>query len=79
MEACNSGLRSFNRQVALAVLREAKKRGVSTIIELGAGRAPVTSELARMAESAGLQTWLCINSWLPAFQIASFRFTSLSI
>ncbi|MCC6511439.1 MAG: hypothetical protein IT423_20235 [Pirellulaceae bacterium] len=59
MEACNSGLRSFNREVAEAVLEQARSHGAQTIIELGAGRAPVTSELAKMAASQGMRLVPC--------------------
>ena len=46
MDWCNSGARSFNRDVADTALRLAEELGTDTIVELGAGRAPVTSFLA---------------------------------
>lgn len=46
MEACNTGLRSFNGQVGDAVIEIAREEGLDTIVELGAGRAPVITRLA---------------------------------
>lgn len=46
MDACNTGIRSFNGQVADAVLEIAEENELARIIELGAGRAPVTARLA---------------------------------
>ncbi|HUG68893.1 MAG TPA: class I SAM-dependent methyltransferase [Pirellulaceae bacterium] len=59
MEACNSGLRSFNGEVADAVIEIATKEGLCTIIELGAGRAPVTTQLARDERADGLKLVPC--------------------
>ena len=59
MDACNSGLRSFNRQVAQSVIEIARANQLSTIIELGAGRAPVTAELVKREDAAGLRLVTC--------------------
>ncbi len=59
MEACNSGVRSFNRQVARSAIGLARDHGLSSIIELGAGRAPVTTELTKHEDTAGLKLVPC--------------------
>ncbi|MCA9120704.1 MAG: hypothetical protein H6822_35835 [Planctomycetaceae bacterium] len=59
MDACNSGLRSFNRQVADAVLDIASTEGINRIVELGAGRAPVTAQLAVDERAADLTLVPC--------------------
>lgn len=46
MDACNSGVRSFNGQVAETAIKLAREEGYDRIVELGAGRAPVTTRLA---------------------------------
>jgi hypothetical protein len=46
MDFCNSGIRSFNSRVAEEALKMAKEGGVNEIVELGAGRAPITVKLA---------------------------------
>jgi len=59
MDALNSGLRSFNGQVARTVIALARDHQLGTIIELGAGRAPVTAELVKHDESSGLRLIAC--------------------
>ncbi len=59
MDACNSGLRSFNRDVARTVIQSARDHQLRSIIELGAGRAPVTAELVRHEDTAGLKLVAC--------------------
>ncbi len=59
MDALNSGLRSFNGQVADTVFQLARDHHLGTVIELGAGRAPVTSELAKHDQSLGLKLVAC--------------------
>jgi hypothetical protein len=59
MDVCNSGLRSFNNRVADAAIALAREAGFDTIVELGAGRAPVTTSLAERSESAGLRLVPC--------------------
>ena len=59
MDACNSGLRSFNRQVARSAIQTARANDLKTIIELGAGRGPVTTELTRHEDTAGLKLVPC--------------------
>ncbi|MEQ8785272.1 MAG: class I SAM-dependent methyltransferase [Pirellulaceae bacterium] len=52
MEACNSGTRSFNGRVAEKAFQLAEESGFDTIVELGAGRAPITTQLAQHPGSA---------------------------
>ena len=59
MDACNSGLRSFNLQVARSALQCARKQQLHTIIELGAGRAPVTLELTKHEDTEGIRLIAC--------------------
>ena len=59
MDACNSGVRSFNGRVADRVLKLAQQDGFDKIVELGAGRAPVTSWLAKDERAAGLTLVPC--------------------
>ena len=59
MDACNSGVRSFNGQVADRVLQLAQEEGFDRIVELGAGRAPITSRLAEDERAAGLTIIPC--------------------
>jgi hypothetical protein len=59
MDACNSGIRSFNREVATVAIRIAKEQHLTKIVELGAGRAPVTNELVKQRETAGMQLVTC--------------------
>ncbi|MBA4018443.1 MAG: hypothetical protein C0483_14850 [Pirellula sp.] len=47
MEFCNSGLRSFNGRAAEDALSAAREHGLNTIVEVGAGRAPLTTQLVR--------------------------------
>jgi|TARA_B110000495_G_C22993348_1_gene585279 hypothetical protein len=54
MDACNSGLRSFNAQVADVVLELAVRHDLDKIVELGAGRAPITSHLAKDERTRGM-------------------------
>ncbi len=59
MDACNSGLRSFNRQVAQTVTKMAHNHQLHTIVELGAGRAPITSELVKREDTVGIKIVAC--------------------
>ena len=59
MDSCNSGLRSFNRKVANTVIEMARNVGLKKIIELGAGRAPITTCLAEDDRSEGLTLIPC--------------------
>lgn len=53
-EVCNSGFRSFNHTVAHQALQRARECGADTIVELGAGTAPITRILAADPASQGL-------------------------
>lgn len=59
MDACNSGLRSFNREVARSAIQTARDHQLATIIELGAGRGPVTSELTQHEDADGMRLVAC--------------------
>lgn len=59
MDACNSGLRSFNREVALTAIRIANEHHFTKIVELGAGRGPVTNELVKHGASQGMRLVTC--------------------
>ena len=59
MDACNSGGRSYNSRVADQVLEIAEQEGFDTIVELGAGRAPITTLLAQDPRSSGLRLVPC--------------------
>lgn len=58
-EACNSGFRSFNHLVARRALARARECGAETIVELGAGTAPITRLLAADPDSRGLTLVPC--------------------
>ncbi len=59
MEACNTGVRPFNRLVADKVVELARKEGFDRIVELGAGRAPITTRLATEEQTGALQLIPC--------------------
>jgi len=59
MESCHSGIRSFNRTTSDAVLATCRKFGLKTIVEVGAGRAPLTRLLAQSPESDNLTLVPC--------------------
>lgn len=59
MDACNSGLRSFNREVALTAIRIAHEHHLTKIVELGAGRGPVTNELVKHDATQGMRLVTC--------------------
>lgn len=59
MELCLAGIRSFYNEVADATARRARECGARTVVELGAGRAPITQRLARSADAAGLTLVPC--------------------
>jgi hypothetical protein len=59
MEACNTGILSYNRCVAERVLELATEHGIDTIVELGAGRAPITTHLTQLPDSSGLRLIPC--------------------
>lgn len=58
-ELCNSVFRSFNHVAARRAVEEARGRECRSIIELGAGTAPITRVLANMPESRGLSLVPC--------------------
>ncbi len=59
MDLCNSCLRSFNDEVARDALRLAKENKLTKIIELGAGRGPVTAAIAESGEGVGISLVVC--------------------
>ncbi len=59
MDACNSGLRSFNREVAIAAIQIANENQLNKVVELGAGRAPITHELVKHAATQGMRLVAC--------------------
>jgi len=59
MEACNSGFRSFNELVANKVLELAREEDFNRIVELGAGHAPITTQLATKEVGSELQLVPC--------------------
>jgi hypothetical protein len=52
LDYCNSDFRPYYNEIAQRVVEIADQRGLSTIVELGAGYAPLTSELACVAENS---------------------------
>lgn len=58
-ELCNSGFRSFNHEVAKQVLDRAREQGSRTIVELGAGTAPITRILAADPAAKGMTLVPC--------------------
>ena len=59
LDACNSQYRDFYGWVADAVLNIVREENITTVVELGAGRAPVTRALIRDARSDGLTLVPC--------------------
>jgi hypothetical protein len=59
MQFCNRVFRSFNQRAAQAAVDHARQKGCDTIVELGAGGAPLTSLLAETAERDGLRLVPC--------------------
>lgn len=59
MDACNSGLRSFNREVATTALRIANEHQLTKVVELGAGRGPVTNELVKLDSTESMRFVAC--------------------
>jgi hypothetical protein len=58
-ELCNSGFRSFNHLVVERVLDESQRSGCTTVVELGAGTAPITRLLAPEASRRGMTLRPC--------------------
>jgi hypothetical protein len=59
LDACNSQYRDFYGWVADAVLNIVREEGITTVVELGAGRAPVTRALVCDDRSGGLTLVPC--------------------
>ena len=59
LDACNSQYRNFYGWVADEVLNIVREEGVTTVVELGAGRAPVTRALVRDSRCQGLTLVPC--------------------
>lgn len=48
LDYCNSDFRPYYREIAQEISEIARERDLTTIVELGAGYAPLTSELAKL-------------------------------
>lgn len=59
MEVCNTRFRRFDREVASQALAIAKANKLTTIVEMGAGHAPVTRALAALDGSDGITLTPC--------------------
>jgi len=59
MESCNRGFRSFNQRAASEAMDQAKQKSCRTIVELGAGVAPLTKLLAEDARQTGIRLVPC--------------------
>jgi hypothetical protein len=61
--ACSLPFRPYYRWVATEVLRVARQSGCTTVVELGAGPAPITRLMAPDPASDGMRLVVC--DWLP--------------
>ncbi|NQU26339.1 MAG: hypothetical protein HQ567_34065 [Candidatus Nealsonbacteria bacterium] len=59
MEFCNSGCRKYNQWMADSAWEIARREGLDTIVELGAGRAPITTLLGEDESSAAVTLVPC--------------------
>jgi hypothetical protein len=59
IEFCNARFRNCYEQLADAVLDHARNQGLTTVVELGAGCAPITQRLAADERAAGVQFVVC--------------------
>lgn len=59
MEVCNTKFRRFDKEVAREALAIAKANHLTTIVEMGAGHAPVTRALADLEGSEGITLTPC--------------------
>ncbi len=57
--ACSMPFRSYYDWVSSEVLRIARERQCRTVVELGAGTAPVTQRMAALSDTDGLQFIVC--------------------
>ena len=57
--ACSMPFRSYYDWVSSEVLRIARERQCRTVVELGAGTAPVTQRMAALSDADGLQFIVC--------------------
>lgn len=75
MSLCLEGFRDYYREVADAVLDIAREHELDTIVELGAGLAPITRRLAEDPRSRGLTLVPCdLNANEAAFRELAARF-----
>lgn len=59
LDLCNSRFRDFNASVAAQCIEIAEANGIRTIVEMGAGRAPITRHLAGDERTAGWKLVPC--------------------
>jgi hypothetical protein len=59
LDLCNSRFRDYNASVANKAVEIAAEQGANTIVELGAGRAPITRHLAADPRTDGLTLVPC--------------------
>jgi hypothetical protein len=59
MEVCNTRFRRFDREVARQALVFAKANHLTTIVEMGAGHAPVTRAIAELEGTDGITVTPC--------------------
>jgi hypothetical protein len=59
MEVCNTRFRRFDKEVASQSLEIATANHLTTIVEMGAGHAPVTRALTELKESDGITLTPC--------------------
>jgi len=59
LECCNTNFRPLYVHVAKDVIRLAREHGLTHIVELGAGTAPMTKALAEDPDATGLQLTAC--------------------
>lgn len=59
MEVCNTRFRAYHEWVCREIVEETRRHGLRRVVELGAGRAPLVSRLAGLAEAANLHLIVC--------------------
>ena len=75
MDLCNTGYRSFNRRVADQALAIVEEHGLNTIVEIGAGRAPITTLLAEDERANGVTLVPCdVSPNMAVFQALEQRY-----
>jgi len=59
LRMCNSRFRPYNQQVSKEIIHICKEQNLTTVVELGAGHAPITRELASRPEANKLKLIPC--------------------